>query len=229
MSETNSVERGVVAHSRPRQKVAYVVREDHDDRAAVVFAKNGAEARRIGGYQIGVEFEDVDSCRRAPEFDGYAEAGAVPPLVLIEHHWWFECDHCGHRITCDYEGPDGEDLSPVADGDRVYCDAACQSAEWVRKRDIERRMNAVVEACTLTFHGLPITGLRGVERYKHGTTETVLSCEFDFPGRKGMPARWDLGASTVWISECDLETWETIKSPLRHNDQGKRRAEGESA
>lgn len=216
------VDRRVVQpRSALRTKKAYTVREDEEGHAVVVFATSGAEARRLGGDELGLSFEEVDSCVRAPEFDAYAEAGKVPPMVAIEHGWWFECNHCGHKVDQDAEGPDGEELHPVADGQRVYCNAAHMMAEWRERRTREDRMNAVVEACALKFYGWQIFDLRGHEHYKVGGRDTVACCEFDFPGRKGMHARWDLGDELVYISECDREAWKATADAWRHNSNSR--------
>lgn len=197
----------------PFQKLpllAYEVSEDCDGHTVVVFARSGAEGRRLGADRLDLLFEDVDSCRRAPEFDAYAEAGRVPPLVMLDAGWWFECSHCGHRIDTDREGPDGEYLEPVTDGDAVYCNTEHLMCEWRDRRTREARMNAVVEACATRFHHLPIRDMRGGEHYQNGGRDTVACCDFDFPGRKGRYARWDLGDSNVHISECDREAWRAM-------------------
>lgn len=218
LAGASQVERGVVQpRSALRTKKAYAVREDDEGHAVVVFAKSGAEARRLGGYEMDMTFERVDSCCRAPEFDAYADAGKVPPLVMIENGWWFECDYCGHKVDSDAEGPDGEELHPVADGERVYCNSGHQMAEWRRRRTLQDRMNAVVEACAIKFYGWPIFDLRGHEHCQAGGRDTVACCDFDFPGRKGMHARWDLGDGSVYISECDREAWQAAADAGRHN------------
>lgn len=218
LAGASPVERGVVQpRSALRTKKAYAVREDDEGHTVVVFAKSSAEARRLGGYKLDLAFEDVDSCRRAPEFDAYADAGKVPPLVMIEHGWWFECDYCGQKVDSDAEGPDGEELHPVAEVDRVYCNSGHQMAEWRRRRTLQDRMNAVVEACSLKFYGWPIFDLRGHEHYTAGGRDTVACCDFDFPGRKGLHARWNLGDAMVYISECDREAWKATADAGRHN------------
>ena len=74
---------------------------------------------------------------------------------------------------------------------------------------IERltRVHASIEACAQRFHGRPIFDLRGYEHYAAGGRDTVSCCDFDFPGRKGLYARWDIGSEHVYISECDLDAW----------------------
>lgn len=204
----------------PRHKKAYIVRESSEGHATVVFEPDGATARRVGAASMNLSFEDADSCKRAPEFDEYAGAGAVPPLVLLAHGWWFMCDHCSKRIDNSTIGADGEELIPVADDDSLYCNSAHMMASWRDLRDYEDRMNAVVEACSLKFYGLPIFNLRGHEHYQAGGWETISCCDFDFPGRTGHMARWDLGSTTVQVSQCDALAWEAVcKTSGNHSHQ----------
>jgi hypothetical protein len=190
---------------------AYTVTEYGEGNSAVVFAKNGAAARRLGAVRLDLAFLDVDSCVRSPEFDQYASTGDIPPLVLISAGWWIECAYCGHELTDSYEGPDGEELEPVADGVRVYCSTAHMMAEWQERRDRERRAAASIEACATKFHHMDvagvISGLRGTLHYSAGGRETVECCDFDFVGRTGLLARWDVGDTNVYISECDRAAW----------------------
>lgn len=169
-------------------KKAYTVREDYDGHCVVVFARSNAEARRKGGNELNLSFEEVESCRRAPEFDAYAEAGDVPPLVMIEHGWWYECGYCGRQVSSEgYMDDDEQDpMEPSTDGKFVYCNGAHQMAHWAARRETAAREHAAIEACALKFFGLPITNLRGVQHYSVGGHDLVDACDFDFPGRKGI-------------------------------------------
>lgn len=159
-----------------------------DDRAVVVFAASVAEANRLG---------DTEDCERAPQFDGYAKDGAVPPLALLAAGWWLECDYCRRRIEDDRAGA-------VADGNRVYCNARHRTADRRKRRRHEARIKAAVAACAAKFAGLPIFDLRG-------TGSDATRCEFDFPGRKGLRALWEVGTENLWISTCDIETWKNLR------------------
>lgn len=196
-------------------KVAYTVSSDDEDLAVVVFVHSEAEARLLGANELDLRLEHVDSCVRTPAFDGYADTGKVPPLVAIAHGWWFECNYCGHKIDQDAEGPDGEELHPVADGQRVYCNEAHLMAAWQERRAREARENAAIEACALKFFGWPIVNLRGTEHYAAHGSDPVACCDFDFMGRKGLHARWDLGAKDVCISECDRDAWNSIRESVK--------------
>ena len=214
--DASPADQPVVPHAQaPGVKKAYTMRDDDEGNCVVVFATNSAEARRMGTHELDMDIEEVDSCVRAPEFDDYAGSGKVPPLVAIAHGWWFECSHCGHQVDEDAEGPGGEELHPVADGQRIYCNSEHLMAEWCERRTHEDRMNAVVEACALTFYDWPIFDLRGHEHYNSGGRDTVVCCDFDFPGRKGIRARWNLGNELVYISECDRDAWQATKDAMQ--------------
>lgn len=70
------------------------------------------------------------------------------------------------------------------------------------------------------FHGWPISNLRGVRHYQIGGRETVEACDFDFPGRAGMPARWDIGDGQVWVSQCDVPAWEALRAQFEPKADG---------
>lgn len=94
--------------SSPRKKLkqpklAYMVRESIEGHCVVVFAKSELQAKRLGATELDTTVDYIESAERCPEFDLYAEAGLVPPLVALEHNWWFECSHCGSRVTKNME------------------------------------------------------------------------------------------------------------------------------
>jgi hypothetical protein len=80
---------------------AYVVREDHDGGSAIVFATNGATARRQGANELNMDFDEVDSCKREPDFDQFAP-GPVPLSATLSNGWWHSCTSCS--CTFDLEG-----------------------------------------------------------------------------------------------------------------------------
>lgn len=119
---------------------AYEVSEPDEGHCAIRFATNNATARREGAAELDIDWEGVESCTRKPEFDQYAP-GPVPPLVLIEHGWWFECGYhgCVGRVDADNEQEDEEGElrpheSPVAIGQSVFCCAehAGRQLAWQR-------------------------------------------------------------------------------------------------
>ena len=66
-------------------KKAYSVQGD--EHGCVVFAEHNVVARREGANELNIEFGDVESCRRAPQFDQYADAGKVPVQALLDAGW----------------------------------------------------------------------------------------------------------------------------------------------
>lgn len=128
--------------------LAYVVRDNDEGGTVVVFAKSAVAARRIGARELDIDFESVESCRRAPEFDGYASAGTVPNNVLLDHGWWFECSGCYRHISSDldalYEYRDrirSITLNPVFIGEIVYCCPSCKT-----RYEKEQRIRKEAEA-----------------------------------------------------------------------------------
>ncbi len=104
------------------QKAYIVTDETTELEAVIVFHQHSVAARRIGANNLNVEFSDV-SCRRAPEFDGYAIVGRVPNRVLLNHGWWMGCTGCRKTVygnDCDHP--------PILRGDDVYCSQKCVQA-----------------------------------------------------------------------------------------------------
>lgn len=87
-----------------------------DEFGTVVFAHSGVVARREGANELNIEFEDVESCRRAPGLDRYAAAGHVPWRVLVEEHGWRQC--CGY---CERPVDSDDDGRVWVGDDQVYC------------------------------------------------------------------------------------------------------------
>ena len=71
-----------------------------NDGGCVVFATSNVLARREGADRLECTFPEIESCRLAPEFDVYAEAGHVPRQTLVEKHgWWQYCSYCENQVS----------------------------------------------------------------------------------------------------------------------------------
>lgn len=92
-TEANASERTL--QEAPALK-AYSVQAE--DCGCIRFAKSNVVARRQGANELDVEFEYVQSCRRAPEFDHLAP-GPVSNLELFNAGWQFFCDQCELRFA----------------------------------------------------------------------------------------------------------------------------------
>lgn len=115
---------------------AYVV--GGEEYSIVQFARGDDEARRIGSEKMGLEFGDVDSCRRAPELDQYAP-GPVSPLTLYRLGWWFECMGCERRIEEGGEYDEWEEIDPVESGGGLYCSPWCRNKDLAETEERKRR------------------------------------------------------------------------------------------
>lgn len=135
-----------------RKLLAYTV-HDGDEQTVVVFATNSATARRKGTNEMNVDWSEVESCRRARRFDGYAP-GPVPDRALFDDGWRFECCHCGedvsqdepHDYRHDAEGflRDPAEFGFFARGGLVFCCQACMASH-----DAEKRLEAAHQAATI--------------------------------------------------------------------------------
>jgi hypothetical protein len=114
---------GVSRMAKFQKKRAFVVSEDHEGKAIVVFAQHNVVARREGAQELNEEFEYVE-CRRAPEFDSFTEQGYVPRRALLAAGWWQQC----HGPVCE-KRLDGDQSTYILDEeDRVFCSHTCAGA-----------------------------------------------------------------------------------------------------
>lgn len=186
---------------------AYSVQDE--EHGVVVFATSGIAARRMGANELNTEFECIESCRRLPWADEYASAGTVPPLVLIDHGWWFECSHCGVKVCSDsgdYDKDSDKDIphEPIADGDAVYCKPSCRDAVLKERAECKARKEAAQQAAEQKFPGVEVSWT--------SENDPATVC-FTFPGGN-YPAHWTVGSDTVRVCQIDVSTWEAFKSGL---------------
>lgn len=192
---------------------AYQV-HDGDEGWAIVFATNSATARREGAGEIGCEWGDIDTCRRAPQWDQYAP-GPVPPLARIASGWWYECAHCGRRVSEDmhYEIEEDEldpaDFEIIEDGHIVYCSHTCQAIESAQLRARKAAEVNLIEAFEARFPDASIlsvhvsgTKLEGPDRFGHALATVV----FKFPGGKNA-VHWGFGDELCSVPREDVSAF----------------------
>lgn len=187
---------------------AYVVHEDGEGNCAIAFATNGAAARREGGSELGLEFDEVESCRRMPAFDQYAP-GPVPLHATLAAGWWHECNHCGVRFDEDGRRDEDEDdrgdaFEPVQDARRLnYCSPTCQAQDFAEKRARDTRRDAAIEAALIRWPmAISVTSGEYSLRYPLRGTETRANIKL--PSLR-FPVSWPLGATEMHVSQCDIE------------------------
>lgn len=191
-----------------KKNKAYVVREDGEGNCAVVFATNGATARREGGGELGLEFDEVESCRRMPAFDKFAP-GPVPLHATLAAGWWHECHHCGVRFDDggrrdEDEDEREDDFDPVQDDRRnSYCSPTCQAEDFAEKRARDARQNAAIEAALIRWPmAISVASGEYCQGYPSRGTETRANIKL--PGLR-FPVTWSLGATEMHVSQCDVE------------------------
>lgn len=179
-----------------------------DEYGQIIFAKTNAEAKREAAGELNCDTAHL-SCRRAKEFDTYAEQGAVPNKVLLEEHDWnFECSYCGNRVYSDTEGR-------VWEGEAVFCDSECNArrmnAEYDHIAAVEGerviRQNAE-EAARAKF-----AEATNICAYLDGTGKVAV--RFNFPGGSDF-ARWEPDAEQVSIFKEDEAAWNAYREPYRN-------------
>lgn len=200
---------------------AYQVREDGEGHCVIQFATSNAAARREGGSRLDLAFEEVESCRRAPQFDAYAP-GPVPVTVLLADGWWQECLHCGQKIDLEYQREDDDgnevDFEPIDHGDQVFCCPACQAKHFAEKRANQAARAALVEMVETLYPGAQVTRVHVYgDRLEssepgHGIKS---SADFNFPGCTGI-ASYHFGEPHVYVHRDDVEKFQAL---YRRGDQ----------
>lgn len=199
---------------------AYHVSEPDEGYGAIVYATNSATARREGANELNIEWEDVDTCRRAPEFDQFAP-GPVPKMAMLASGWWFTCYHCDRKISEDMAeeledaGLDSAQFGAVEDATGIYCSSACQMARFHERRDAIDAIDALIELVEARFAGAHVTSCHVYgTRLAPSETGHGMRCfaEFTFPGGT-YPARWVFGESVAHVSRCDLEAFQQQYRP----------------
>lgn len=195
---------------------AYKVHDGYEGYGTVIFAMNSATARREGANELGIEWGEVESCRRAPEFDQYAP-GPVHPLTLIKHGWWIECQHCLRKVSIDMadeleiDGLNPDDFIPrPAPRGGVFCSEGCECSSHMEKVGLEEAADALREVFEANFPGAEIQHLHvggGPKLEKaDGSMGRCFVVTFRFPGGQ-YGASWDFGSDTCHVSKEDEEVF----------------------
>lgn len=203
----------VIAKTKVLKRLKAYHVTDGDDGACITFATNSATARREGASEIGCEWQEVESCHRRQEFDAYAP-GPIPPAVMVEHNWGFECrnDGCWNWV---YSDLDEKRFSAVGD---PYCCEACMARHFASLRG-----QAAAEAAMQELVELRLPGAKVTEVYVHGQRlePHVPGCgysafaDFTFHGGR-YPVRFVFGEGYYRVHGDDIpafEAWQGIAPP----------------
>lgn len=191
---------------------AYEVRDDGEGYCCVVFATNGATARREGASELGTEWEYIESCRRAPHLDQYSP-GPIPPMTLIEHGWWFECGYCGRRVSnemneeLERDGLDPDNFAPRPNGNHgVFCSAGCECADHIGRRGRDEAADALREVFEAKFPGAEILHIHVRNGPKLTEEPRSFVVTFKFPGGE-WSASWSFGDEFCQVPKCDVDAF----------------------
>jgi hypothetical protein len=218
---------------KPRR--AYCVR-DNDSGSVIVFASSPAAARRQGANELDIDFETVNSCRRAAEFDAFAERGFVPCEELIAAGWRFECLGCSQQVNSDWEGEDADgepiDFNPIYEDHGVWCTPECKAAD-AQDRRIRKSMElaAIEDFKRRVLRRFPCVELEGQQHAfaaqrngRYALEQVIVS--FRWPGQKIAPASYRYDNCGSWTGygppdphfECcsgDREAFEAFAREVR--------------
>lgn len=188
---------------------AWIIKDDYEGKATIVFCGHGLQARRIGANELNIDFEDAESTR-AKELDQYSGMGFVPPDILVkEHGWWHECHYCMHQVDDNNKDVD----QCFSAGDRLFCSQRCKddydNEVSLRNKEYEDFQTAILSL----FPKYNITGFSG------GWPSKSPTAYFSFPGQKHQDGSLRIVDNILQQFVCtgDLESfnsWSKAQSDL---------------
>ena len=190
----------------PTEKMkAYHVGEGSEGEHVITFATNSATARREGGNELNLTFEEVEFCRRAPWADQFAGQPFIPAKAYHEQGWWFYCNNCENQLYEDEEDDEGNPLAIVYDGRHAYCDQNCKDALDKKISDANAKGEAfkakvLAERPDLTF-----------TEWSIGWPRISMSAKFQFPGSQygGSVSDHDGDGTLTWyVAQGDKAAWD---------------------
>lgn len=203
--------------SKAKPLLAYEA-TDGGDGWCIVFATNGAAARRYAAGEMGTDFEGVERCRRKPEFDRWSP-GPVPVQAQFEAGWWFECNGCGQRVS---DGDEVDDLSgepiplnPVFHTSAVYCTPECEARECLlRAEEQAAEARAKLDMAAAVHSRWPGAVIKRQHAYAPAGKVEQATTEFMFPAGK-YPASYDhLNPKVLLVSQCDVGAYHRFEDML---------------
>lgn len=194
---------------------AYQVSSGYED-ATIRFATNSATARRQGANEIGCDWQDIDTCRRAPQYDQYAP-GPIPPEVLIEEGWSYECrrHRCNNEVTRDVEE------RVFAGNGEPYCCEACMAQAFAYQRSNEAAQAALVDLVLAHHPDAVVTHIHvyGERLSPRRDGSMCAYADFALPGIKH-GVRQVFGDDFVLLHADDVDAYETMR--VAHQSKGEK-------
>lgn len=184
---------------------AYHLGEGSKGEHVITFATSSAQARREGGNELGLEFNEVSFCRRAPWADEFAGQRFIPAKAYHDQGWWLYCNNCETQLYDDAEDDDGNPLTIVYAGRHAYCDQGCKDSRDTLIADANAKGEAfkakvLSERPELTFGEFSI-----------GYPHIVMSVTFKFPGCQyggSVCDQENRGDLTWYVAQGDKAAWD---------------------
>ena len=184
---------------------AYHVGEGSEGEHVITFATSSAQARREGGSELGLEFNEVSFCRRAPWADEFAGQRFIPAKAYHDQGWWLYCNNCETQLYDDAEDDDGNQLQIVYDGRHAYCDQDCKDCRDKQITDANAKGEAFKEKVLAMRPDLTFT------EWNIGWPCISMSAKFTFPGSQygGSASDHDGDGEVVWyVAQGDKTAWD---------------------
>ncbi len=187
---------------------AYHVGEGSEGEHVITFASSSAQARREGGNELSLTFEEVSFCRRAPWADEFAGQPFIPAKAYHDQGWWLYCNNCEKQLYEDAEEDDGNPLTIIYDGRHAYCDQDCKGSREKQVADANAKgeafkLKVMSERPNLTYTEFDI-----------GWPKITMSAKFKFPGCQyggSVRDQEDDGALEWYIASVDQAAWDAFQ------------------
>lgn len=187
---------------------AFHVGEGSEGEQVITFAPNNAQARREGGNELDLPFEEVSFCRRAPWADEFAGQPFIPAKAYHDQGWWLYCNNCEKQLYEDAEDDDGNPLQIVYAGRHAYCDQDCKDSREKQVADANAKgeafkLKVLSERPNLTYTEFDI-----------GWPKITMSAKFKFPGcQYGGSVRDQEGDGKLewYIAGVDQAAWDAFQ------------------
>lgn len=197
---------------------AYTVATDDPEESTIQFATTNVAARRQGADAIGADFTWV-SCKRAPWADQYAES-YIPAKAYIENGWQISCTNCSRMVSDEHHALDenceetDDLLTPIFDGQCVFCDAGCKAAHEQEVAERDAALDAFKKRVAEARPDLTFADFTG------GWPRHTITGQFTFPGCRFGGSVHDHegdGGELAWyIAYGDQDAWAEYESKRQH-------------
>lgn len=203
-------------NAKTKKTKAWLVVDDVNSQAEVVFSNSKLDARRIGAGRLNTELEYV-SISRHQEFDSFFEKGFVPPITLIKAGFEISCHECERMIVNDADEDDEERISvdkAIESGQHVFCNNECCAEFQHKVKDRNRLFEEFKTKVQSARPDLTFTEFTG------GWPWITMTGKFVFDGCQfGGSVRDQEGTGKIewYIANGDKQKWDEYEN-LRNSE-----------